>query len=53
MKEVTTTPVSAQDEELDTEKWGDGEIVVHDGDECGAWIKFDPDDPMLDASYWG
>lgn len=53
MMEVNTTSVSRRDEKLDVEEWGDGEIVVHDGGECGAWVKFDPSDPMLDESYWG
>lgn len=53
MMEVNATRNSSRGEDLDVEEWGDGEIVVHAGGECGAWVKFDPDDPMLEASYWG
>lgn len=44
--------VQQSDGELDFEEWGDGEVVIHSGDDTGAWVKYDPEDPMLQLENW-
>lgn len=44
--------VTQKEEEVSHREWGDGTVVIHEGSKTGAWVQYDPDDPMLDLENW-
>lgn len=51
-EETETMSVQERSTEVEHRDWGDGEIVIADTDKTGAWVKYDPEDPMFDLSNW-
>lgn len=44
--------VTEKESSVGHRNWGDGDVVIHDDSSTGAWIKYDPEDPLLNLDNW-